>query len=102
MTAGLDLLFRDTFATLGIPVTLMQNGHASSIRMLLRQPESWAVSGDLLSARIEGEIAIQDVPAIHVGDAVVLNGRRYKIFQEPLKDPSGTVWLVQGMIAEGL
>lgn len=105
MTAGLTQLFRDTFTCLSLPATLiLRSGGTQPVRILVRQPESWvaASGGEFLSARLEGEIRIRDAPRITVGDALVLANRHYKIFQEPLKDPSGTVWLVHAMIADGM
>lgn len=108
MTAGLSELFRDTLACLGVSARLQHNGHKQSIRILIRQPESWVDAGDsvmgsqFLSSRFEGEIMIQEVPTISCGDILIVNERCYKIFQEPLKDPSGTVWKVHGMKVEGV
>lgn len=108
MNTGLPELFRDTLACLGIPALLRQNGREYPVRMLMRQPESWVTAGDptlgcsFLSSRVECEIMIDDIPKISVGDILIVNERCYKIFQEPLKDPSGTVWRVQGMIVEGV
>lgn len=100
---GLDLLFRDVFACLSVSAFLQHGFETFPLRLLVRQPEGWIPAGEaeFLSSRFQGEIQIAEVPAIAVGDTIVIGERRYKIFQEPLKDPSGTVWQVHGMIVEG-
>ena len=57
---GLAQLFRDTFACLSLSAELRQRGQTIPVRLLLRQPESWLTlgEGELLSARIVGEILI--------------------------------------------
>lgn len=100
---GLSQLFRDTFACLSLTAELIQEGKARPVRLLIRQPESWIALGDgeVLSARIVGEILIAEVPQIFMGDSLYIGWRTYRIFQEPLKDPSGTVGRVHGALVEG-
>lgn len=100
---GLSQLFRDTFACLSLTAELIQEGKARPVRLLIRHPESWIALGDgeVLSARIIGEILIAEVPQIFMGDSLYIGGRTVRIFQEPLKDPSGTVWQVHGALVEG-
>lgn len=101
---GLRQLFSDVFACLGVVALWRHRGHETSVRLLVRQPEQWTAIGEgsLLASQLNAEVNIEEVPAISVGDTFVVNERRYRVFQEPLKDPSGIVWQVTGMIVEGV
>jgi hypothetical protein len=68
--------------------------------VLIRERESFAEAGDasFLSSRVTFELHVADIPVVHVGDTITLNDRVYKAFQAPLKDPTGTVWIIEGMV----
>ena len=101
---GVAQLFCDVFACLGVAAIWRHRGHETPVRLLLRQPEQWATVGEgsVLASQLDAEVSLLEVPEISVGDTFVVQDRRYRVFQEPLKDPSGTVWQVTGMIVEGV
>lgn len=101
---GLQQLFRDVFACLGVAALWRHRGQETPVRLLLRQPEQWASAGEgtILASQLDAEVGLLEVPEISVGDTFVVQDHRYRVFQEPLKDPSGTVWHVTGMIVESV
>jgi hypothetical protein len=40
-----------------------------------------------------------DIVNPKIGDFLHVNGRKYKVYQEPLLDPSGTVYEITGIFA---
>jgi hypothetical protein len=110
---GVETLLKNTFACLGLPgVYRNRDGEhrdgEHQVRVLVREQERWAeagdsaISGSFLSSRITFEVRVADIPVIRVGDTITMGDKIYKVFQEPLKDPTGTIWIVEGMILEGI
>lgn len=101
---GVAQLFCDVFACLGVAAIWRHRGQDTAVCLLLRQPEQWASAGEgtILASQLDAEVSLLEVPEISVGDTFGVQDRRYRVFQEPLKDPSGTVWHVSGMIVEGV
>jgi hypothetical protein len=103
---GVENLLKDTFSCLGLNGVYRNSAEEFSVRVLVREQESWVNAGDpviggsILSARITFEVRVADVPEVAVGDTIELNDRVYKVFQAPLKDPTSTIWIVEGMVME--
>jgi hypothetical protein len=93
---GVENLLKNTFKCLGMPGIYKNSEGERPVRVLIRERESFADVGDanFLSSRVTFELHVADVPVVHVGDTITLNDRVYKVFQAPLKDPTGTIWTV--------
>jgi hypothetical protein len=98
--AGVEDLLKNTFKCLGIPGIYRNAEGERPISVLVRERENFSEVGDgsFLSSRVTFELHVADVPTVCVGDTITLNDRVYKVFQAPLKDPTGTIWTVEGMI----
>jgi hypothetical protein len=102
--AGVEDLLKNTFKCLGMPGIYKNSEGERPISVLVRERESFAdvgdppIGGSFLSSRITIEVRVVDVPVVCVGDTITLNDRIYKVFQAPLKDPTGTIWIIEGMI----
>jgi hypothetical protein len=99
---GVENLLKNTFTCLGLTGVYRNFAGVCPVQVLVRERENFAVAGDgsFLSSRVTFELRVADVPVVHVGDTITLNDRVYKVFQAPLKDPTGTIWTVEGMILE--
>jgi hypothetical protein len=101
---GVEELLKNTFRCLGLPGIYRNAEGERPISVLVRERESFADAGDpiiggsFLSSRITFEVHVDDVPVVNVGDTITLNERVYKVFQAPLKDATGTIWIVEGMV----
>jgi hypothetical protein len=101
---GVENLLKNTFKCLGMPGIYKNSEGERPISVLVRERESFADAGDpiiggsFLSSRITFEVHVADVPVVRVGDTITLNDRVYKVFQAPLKDQTGTVWIIEGMV----
>jgi hypothetical protein len=98
--AGVEDLLKNTFRCLGMPGIYRNSTGEFPVRVLGRERESFADVGEgsFLSSRITFELHVADVPVVCIGDTITLNDRVYKVFQAPLKDPTGTTWTVEGMV----
>jgi hypothetical protein len=102
---GVENLLKNTFKCLGMPGIYKNADGERPVRVLIRERESFADAGDpviggsFLSSRITFEVHVADVPVVCVGDTITLNTNVYKVFQAPLKDPTGTIWIVEGTAA---
>jgi hypothetical protein len=101
---GVEELLKNTFRCLGMPGIYRNAEGERPISVLVRERESFAEAGDpiiggsFLSSRITFEVHVDDVPVVNVGDTITLNDRCYKVFQAPLKDSTGTIWIIEGMV----
>jgi hypothetical protein len=101
---GVENLLKNTFRCLGMPGIYKNSSGEFPVRVLVHEQESFAEVGDpiiganFLSSRITFEVHIDDVPVVNVGDTITLNERVYKVFQAPLKDSTGTIWIIEGMV----
>jgi hypothetical protein len=101
---GVENLLKNTFKVLGLPGIYKNFEGERPISVLVRERESFADVGDgsFLSSRITFEVHVADIPIVCVGDTITMNAhdcnaRIYKVFQAPLKDPTGTIWIIEGM-----
>jgi hypothetical protein len=46
------------------------------------------------------EVRIDELAFPKMGDQLIIAGNRYKIFAEPLRDVSNTVWEITAMVME--
>lgn len=99
---GVEKLLKNTFACLGLTGVYKNSLGERPVRVLVCQQEAWAEAGDgsFLSSHIAFEIHVAEIPVVRVGDTLTLGEKIYKVYQEPLKDPTGTIWTVLGMILE--
>jgi hypothetical protein len=101
---GVENLLKNTFRCLGMPGIYRNAEGERPISVLVRERESFAdvgdpiIGGSFLSSRVTFELHVADVPVVCIGDTITLNDRVYKVFQAPLKDPTGTIWTVEGMV----
>ena len=97
-------MFADCFAHLGKEALYQSSGAVPfSIRVLIKQPDTPYEIGD---GQVIGHMAIFEVRTHElafpkVGDQLIIAGNRYKIFSEPLRDASNTVWEITAMVMEG-
>ena len=97
-------MFEDCFAHLGKEVIYQSSGSAPfPIRVLIKQPDTAYEMGD---GQVIGHMAIfevrtRELPFPKVGDQLIIEGTRYKIFAEPLCDASNTVWEITAIVMEG-
>jgi hypothetical protein len=95
---GVKSLLNDTFKHLGVPGVYHNSVGDHPVHVLVKELERWAEvgRGAFLNARITFEVHIDDIPLIKVGDTFTIGDRDYKVHQEPLRDPTGTIWTVEG------
>ncbi len=97
-------MFEDCFTHLGKEALYQSSGSASfPIRVLIKQPDTAYEIGD---GQVIGHMAIFEVRTHElafpkVGDQLIIDENRYKIFAEPLRDASNTIWEITAMVMEG-
>lgn len=97
---GVEKLLEANFKILGIPGVYRNAAGAHTITVLVKELERWAEigRGGILNTRITFEVRTADVPRVLVGDTFTVGDRDYKVYQEPLRDPTGTLWIVEGAV----
>jgi hypothetical protein len=98
----LEQMFMDTFKHLGKPALYQPSGGAFiKLLVLIKEPEQDYELGDgkFVERIATFEIMAKDVPAPKVGDTLYIDGRRYKVYQDPLLDGSGNVYEVIAIFA---
>jgi hypothetical protein len=89
----LKQMFDDTFEHLGIKALYQQDGFVECT-VLIKEPEqSYEIGDGQIIERIATfELKSSDVSNPKIGDFLYANGNKYKVYQEPLLDPSGNVF----------
>jgi hypothetical protein len=93
----LEKMFMDTFAHLGKPALYQSDGSSFiEVMVLIKDPEQAYELGDskFVERIATFEIMAKDVPNPKVGDILYIDGRKYKIYQDPLLDGSGNIYEV--------
>lgn len=93
----------DCFAHLGKEALYQSSGAAPfPIRVLIKQPDIPYEMGDgqVIGHMAIFEVRIDELAFPKVGDQLIIAGSRYKIFSEPLRDSSNTVWEITAMVME--
>ena len=95
-------MFRDTVITaindmfdhLGQEVTIKsRNGATKKLIAVIRLPENSYDLGDSQIVEQVAEVSIKATDATpRIGDFILVNDRRYKIFEEPLMDAITQMW----------
>jgi hypothetical protein len=101
---SLTKMFEDCFAHLGKEAQYQSSGSAPfPIRVLIKQPDTAYEMGDgqVIGHMAIFEVRIRELPFPKVGDQLIIAGNRYKIFAEPLRDASNTIWEITAMVMEG-
>ena len=99
---ALQTAFDDVFEHLGVEV-LFQQGSAASFYVvaLMKEPEGVYEVG---SSQVIGQVAEFSVKTADVtptvGDAILLDSKKYKIHAEPLLDASNLVWKFNAVLME--
>jgi hypothetical protein len=105
----LEQMFFDTFKNLGKPA-LYQAGDSALVEILalIKEPEQAYELGDghfgagsFVERIATFEVMAKDIPNPKVGDTLYIEGRKYKIYQEPLLDGSGNVFEVVAILVGG-
>ena len=97
----LDSLFTDTFEHLGTKALYAQEGFGFiECLVLIKEPEQMYELGDgqFVERIATFEIMSSDITNPKVGDFLYVNGRKYKIYTEPLLDPSGNVYEITAIL----
>jgi len=97
-------MFEDCFAHLGKEALYQSSGAAPfPIRVLIKQPDTAYEMGDgqVIGHMAIFEVRIDELAFPKIGDQLIIAGNRYKIFAEPLRDASNTVWEITAMVMEG-
>jgi hypothetical protein len=90
----LEQMFMDTFEHLGKPALYQpSDGAFIEVLVLIKEPEQAYELGDgkFVERIATFEIMAKDVPNPEVGDTLHIDGRRYKVYQDPLLDGSGNL-----------
>ena len=84
----------DMFDHLGHEVTIRsRNGETKQVIAVIKQPENPYEQGDSQIVEQVAEVAIKSTDATpRIGDFILVNDRRYKIFEEPLMDGITQMW----------
>jgi hypothetical protein len=99
----LELMFMDIFGHLGKPALYQAAGEAFvEVTVLIKEPEQAYELGDgqFVERVATFEVMAKDVPNPKVGDTLYIEGRLYKIYQDPLLDGSGNVYEIVAIFAE--
>jgi hypothetical protein len=99
MLAG---MFMDVFKHLGKPALYQADGAAfAEILVLIKEPEQAYELGDgqFVERIATFEVMAKDVPSPKVGDFLYIEGRKYRVYQEPLLDGSGNVHEIVAIFA---
>lgn len=97
----LDRLFADTFEHLGTRALYRQDGLGFvECLVLIKEPEQLYEMGDgqFVERIATFEIIASSIINPRIGDFLYVNGRKYKVYGEPLLDPSGTVYEINGIL----
>lgn len=97
----LDRMFDDVFEHLGIKALYKQEGLGFiECTVLIKEPEQAYEIGDgqFIERIATFEVIASDVANPKIGDFLYVNGSKYKVYQEPLLDPSGNVYEVIGIL----
>jgi hypothetical protein len=93
-------MFSDVFEHLGMQALYQQEGFGfTECTVLIKEPEQAYELGDgkFVERIATFEIMARDVVNPKIGDTLYIDGRKYKVYQEPLLDPSGTVYEITGV-----
>ena len=84
----------DMFDHLGHEVTIRsRNGETKQVIAVIKQPENPYELGDSQVVEEVAEVSIKATDATpRIGDSILVNDRRYKIFEEPLLEASTLIW----------
>lgn len=84
----------DMFDHLGHEVTIRsRNGEKKRVIAVIKQPENPYELGDSQIVEQVTEVSIKSTNATpRIGDFILVNDRRYKIFEEPLMDGITQMW----------
>lgn len=96
-------MFEDCFAHLGKEALYQSSDEAPfPVRVLIKQPDTAYEMGDgqVIGHMAIFEVRIDELAFSKVGDQLIIAGNRYKIFAEPLRDASNTVWEITAMVME--
>lgn len=88
-------MFKDCFAHLGKDALYQKQGQKPlAIRVLIKQPDLAYDIGDskMITQMAMIEILTKDIDSPNINDQVTISGTVYKIFSEPLQDPSKNIW----------
>ena len=103
----LQKMFKDTFEHLGVKAVYhSQSSGFIDVLVLIKQPETLHELGDRGSAAqfvqtvASFEVLASDVANPTPGDFLIVKGRKYKVYQEPLLDGSGTVYEVVAILVD--
>ena len=104
------MMFRDTVITainnvfdhLGQEVTIRsRNGETKQVIAVIKQPENPYELGDSQVVEQVAEVAIKSTDATpRIGDFILVNDRRYKIFEEPLIDGITQMWKFNAILVK--
>ena len=97
---NIERLLEDCFEHLGIEVSYCDHKRKeiSKMKALVKCPDtaySLGIDGKLTQQIAFIEIRSQDVVFLSLGDYIKIGNKFYKIFEQPLRDPSGSVWTIQ-------
>ena len=96
-------MFEDCFAHLGKEALYQSSGAAPfPISVLIKQPDTAYEMGDgqVIGHMAIFEVRIDELAFPKVGDQLIIASTRYKIFAEPLRDASNTIWEITAMVME--
>lgn len=95
-------LFADCFKHLGVKAVYYNSKREEicKIKALIKHPDvtySIGRDGELTNQIASIEIRVQDVTSFSIGDYIKVGNKFYKIFEQPLKDPSNMLWKLEGI-----
>ncbi len=92
----------DMFDHLGQEVTIKsRNGATKNVIAVIKQPENPYELGDSQIVEQVTEVSIKSTNATpRIGDFILVNDRRYKIFEEPLMDAITQMWKFNAVLVK--
>lgn len=96
----LHTAFEDMFEHLGVGIQYQPRGNAvMSIVAVVKNPENLYIAGE---SDVVGQSASVTVRAHEItpriGDVLILDSKKYKIFKEPLLDASNYMWKFEAIL----
>lgn len=90
----LETAVNDMFEHLGQEIVFKpRGGEALSLTAVIKRPENPYKLGESQIVRQVAEVNVKTVDIIpKVGDVIEMNGKKYKIFEEPLLEASTLIW----------
>lgn len=95
-------LFSDCFEHLGVEVSYCNKNKEEicKIKALVKRPDTTYSLGD--DGKLTREVATlevrsQDVTYPSIGNYIKIGNKFYKIFEQPLKDPSNMLWKIEAI-----